>query len=265
MSPVRLTPVATAGEKKGQVPMDNVVPPRRLGELLAAARSTRGTSIEVLTEQLGAEDVHVDLRQVEAGEVTLDDSQLAHVARAYGVETSSLIPSRSRLVVDLSEGVIQDERTQAAFQVAPDRDETLRRYLALVYEMRRQPPGSDLSLRDEDMDVLAEVFDTRAVEIEGDLRRLIAGGTPAIEAERSRLSRRVLVPAIGVLVALTAAGAVVFVQSSAETPAPAPATQEADAVPLDQLPPAPAADVGPPGISQERLPDGSPAPEVTND
>ena len=205
--------------------------------------------------------------RVEAGQVQLDESQLARVADVYGVETSSLVPSRSRPVVDLSEGVIQDERTQAAFQVAPERDETLRRYLALVYEMRKQPPGSDLSLRVEDMEVLADVFDTRANDIESDLRRLIAGEAPAIESERSWLSARVLVPAAGVLVAVTAVGALVFAQTSSDAPAPtpAPAPQADQAVPLDQLPPAPVADVGPAGISQERLPDGSPGPEITND
>ena len=247
--------------------MDNLVPPRRLGELLAESRRQSGTSIEVLTEELGRQGVHVDLAQVEQGRVQLDEHQLAVITRAYGVETSALIPSRSRLVVDVDEGVIQDERTQAAFQVAPERDETLRRYLALVYEMRKQPPGTDLSLRVEDMEMLADVFDTRANEIETDLRRLIAGAAPAIEAERSWLSARVLVPAVGIIVALTAAGALVFTQSSTEAPAPVPAPAPAadQAVPLDQLPPAPVADVGPPGISQERLPDGSAGPEITND
>ncbi len=247
--------------------MDNVVPPRRLGQLLAEARQASGTSLEVLTEELERQGVRVDLTRVEAGQVQLDESQIARVADVYGVETSSLVPSRSRLVVDLSEGVIQDERTQAAFQVAPERDETLRRYLALVYEMRKQPPGSDLSLRVEDMEVLADVFDTRANDIESDLRRLIAGEAPAIESERSWLSARVLVPAAGVLVAVTAVGALVFAQTSSDAPAPtpAPAPQADQAVPLDQLPPAPVADVGPAGISQERLPDGSPGPEITND
>jgi len=235
--------------------------------LLAEARQASGTSLEVLTEELERQGVRVDLTRVEAGQVQLDESQLARVADVYGVETSSLVPSRSRLVVDLSEGVIQDERTQAAFQVAPERDETLRRYLALVYEMRKQPPGSDLSLRVEDMEVLADVFDTRANDIESDLRRLIAGEAPAIESGRSWLSARVLVPAAGVLVAVTAVGALVFAQTSSDAPAPtpAPAPQADQAVPLDQLPPAPVADVGPAGISQERLPDGSPGPEITND
>ncbi len=235
--------------------------------MLAEARQASGTSLEVLTEELERQGVRVDLTRVEAGQVQLDESQLARVADVYGVETSSLVPSRSRLVVDLSEGVIQDERTQAAFQVAPERDETLRRYLALVYEMRKQPPGSDLSLRVEDMEVLADVFDTRANDIESDLRRLIAGEAPAIESERSWLSARVLVPAAGVLVAVTAVGALVFAQTSSDAPAPtpAPAPQADQAVPLDQLPPAPVADVGPAGISQERLPDGSPGPEITND
>ncbi len=235
--------------------------------MLAEARQASGTSLEVLTEELERQGVRVDLTRVEAGQVQLDESQIARVADVYGVETSSLVPSRSRLVVDLSEGVIQDERTQAAFQVAPERDETLRRYLALVYEMRKQPPGSDLSLRVEDMEVLADVFDTRANDIESDLRRLIAGEAPAIESERSWLSARVLVPAAGVLVAVTAVGALVFAQTSSDAPAPtpAPAPQADQAVPLDQLPPAPVADVGPAGISQERLPDGSPGPEITND
>ncbi len=235
--------------------------------MLAEDRQASGTSLEVLTEELERQGVRVDLTRVEAGQVQLDESQLARVADVYGVETSSLVPSRSRLVVDLSEGVIQDERTQAAFQVAPERDETLRRYLALVYEMRKQPPGSDLSLRVEDMEVLADVFDTRANDIESDLRRLIAGEAPAIESERSWLSARVLVPAAGVLVAVTAVGALVFAQTSSDAPAPtpAPAPQADQAVPLDQLPPAPVADVGPAGISQERLPDGSPGPEITND
>ena len=66
--------------------------------------------------------------------------------------------------------------------------------------------------------------------------------------------------------AVTTIGALVFVQAGSETPAPAPAPPPVVAeVPLDQLPPAPVADVGPPGIQVERQPDGSVGPELPAD
>jgi hypothetical protein len=112
------------------------------------------------------------------------------------------------------------------------------------------------------MQVLAEAFGTDSLTIESELRTLMAADAAAITTTRSRLSARVLVPAAGILLAVTAIGALVFVQSTSESPAPAPAPAPAVAeVPLDQLPPAPVADVGPDGITVERLPDGSVGPE----
>jgi hypothetical protein len=242
--------------------VEDLVPPRRLGQILTQARESRGVSVDVVTEELARNNVAIDLREVEAGRARIDDRQVQQLARIYGIETGTLVPMRSRLIVDLSEGVIQDERTRSAIRFDPDRGETLRRYLALVYQMRNAAPGQDLTLRIEDMQVLAEAFGTDSLTIESELRTLMAADAATITTTRSRLSARVLVPAAGILLAVTAIGALVFVQSTSEAPAPAPAPAPAVAeVPLDQLPPAPVADVGPDAITVERLPDGSVGPE----
>ncbi len=246
--------------------MAELVPPTRLGQLLTEARESRGVSVDVANEELARNNVAIDLREVEAGRVRIDDRQVEQLARIYGIETGNLIPMRSRLIVDLSEGVIQDERTRSAIRLDPDRGETLRRYLALVYQMRNAQPGQPLTLRIEDMQVLADAFGTDSLTVESELRTMMAAEAAAITTTRTRLSAKVLVPAAGILLAVTTIGALVFVQAGSETPAPAPAPPPVVAeVPLDQLPPAPVADVGPPGIQVERQPDGSVGPELPAD
>jgi hypothetical protein len=247
--------------------MDQLVPPRRLGRLLADARESQGVTMEAAAEQLARTNIAIDLRDVEAGRVVIDDRQVEQLAQVYGIETGSVIPQRSKLIVDMSEGIIRDEKTQAAIQVPEDRHEALTRYLALVYTMRNIAPGNDLTLRVEDMQVLAEAFGTDSLTVESELRTMIASQAPEVSRSSKLLQKRVLVPAVGVLVAVTAIGALIFVQANQPTPAPTPA-QSVPApsvdpgVPLDQLPPAPVADVGPAGISQERGPDGQPGPEL---
>ena len=75
-----------------------------------------------------------------------------------------------------------------------------------------------------------------------------------VEPRMRRLRGRVLIPAIGLVVAATTAGMLLLVNDSDATPAPdgtnAPAVVETE--------------IGD-GVVQERLPDGSPGPVVVRD
>lgn len=157
-----------------------------------------------------------DLLEIEAGDRVLSDRELTEILHVYHVEAEDLVPSRTKLVIDLAERTVAaggELRTLAGR--APTADEVLASYLSLVYALRRVTPGSDLVLRDADLDVLARALELTKPAVAERLHRLIR--EPAGELQRrSRLLRgRVLVPMAGVLVAATAVGALVLVQPGA--------------------------------------------------
>ncbi len=95
-------------------------------------------------------------------------------------------------------------------------------YLSLVYTLRSTEPGTPLSLRQGDLDVLARALALATPEVEHRLRDLMV--EPAAEVRRrfSLLRARVLVPAAGVLVAVCVGGALVVSSHSTSNPGPVP-------------------------------------------
>ncbi len=168
-----------------------------------------------------------------------------------------MVPERSKLVVDLDEGLISiDDHRQRIGRTTLARDEVLARSLTMVYSMRHLEPGAPLTFRVDDLDVLGRALRVGSRTLEADLEALIAH-PDQILAWRSRvLKRRVLIPAAGVMVALLGVGALVLVQG----PEPADAAPKAPAglvVPSSAVP----VDIGS-AVVQERLPDGTPGPVV---
>ena len=219
--------------------MELLVPPRRLGRLLAQARVARGLSLDDVSDALAGRLSDLDLLEVETGRRPVDDQELQSLADLYDVETSTMVPGRSVLTVDLTEGVIRAGSTEAEVHTPGERQVVLAKYLALVYSMRSAEPGTVVPLRLADLDVLAEAFSTDRRTVEDELHELMARPEPV--KKRFRLLRgRVMVPMVGVMVAATAMGTLVLVpasDSSAEdgdvavTEAPAnPDVQIGDAV-----------------------------------
>lgn len=193
--------------------MELLVPPRRLGRLLAEARTDKGLTVADVCESLGGELDTVDLLEIETGRSPVEDGVLRSLADLYGLETTSMVPSRSQLVIDLDEGLIEASGASTTLADHGDdvvRQDVLTKYLALVYSMRGAEPGTMVTLRLDDLDVLAEALDSDRRTIEDDLVALMTV-TPEPVKKRFRLLRgRTVVPVVGVLVASTASGALVL-------------------------------------------------------
>ena len=212
-----------------------IVPPARLGHLLLAAREDRGETRAQVAARLGEGATEALLEEVEAGRVDLTDRDMAALTAAYGVATSELVPSRSRLVIDLANGTVAVAGERRAF-ATDDPDEVLTRYLSLVYALRGLPAGTPVPLRDLDLAVLGQALRIGAGEVEARLVGLMQDPDDRVETTTRDLRRRLVVPAAGLLVAVTAVGALVLVTrdgDAASDPVP-PASSLIPAVVLEQ-------------------------------
>jgi hypothetical protein len=237
------------------LPPESLLPPRRLGGLLAEARLAGGYSLVEAAEALGDPWSPVELLEVETGRRPVLDPDLEVLTDLYGIETTSLIPERSRLVIDLDEGVLGVGGHQVALGGATAQDrEVLGQYLAMVYTMRDLPPGRSVPLRTPDLEVLSTALSRPTDELEAELRQMMIDAGTVVEPRMQRLRGRVLIPAIGLVVAATAAGVLLLVNDSDA----APARDGAD------VPAAVDVEVGD-AVVQHRLPDGSPGPVEVRD
>lgn len=236
--------------------MELLVPPRRLGRLLAQARVARGLSLEDVCDELDGRFTEIDVLEIETGRHPVSDQELRVLADLYDVETSTMVPGRSELMIDLDDGTIQAGGSTVAVTATTERREVLSKYLALVYSMRGQQPGTSVTLRLADLDVLAEAFASERRSIEDELVDLMVA-TPEPVRKRFRLLRgRLLVPVVGVLVAATAGGTLVLVQSKDSS-----ADQDHPANEVVR-PTNPDVQIGTAAV-QERLPDGGAGPVQT--
>jgi hypothetical protein len=200
----------------------SLIPASRFGQVLNDARVRADRSIEELAHASQGQFTALDLRAIEDGHEELTERRLARVAELYGVAVDELRPARSQLVIDLDSGTVAAGERAARFEPPADEPdeltpEVLTQYLSLVYAMRDIEPGTPIPLRDLDIEVLCQALDQGALDIERELRALMADAAPLARRTRS-LRRRLVVPAAGVLVAATAIGTLVFVQRQDATP-----------------------------------------------
>ena len=94
------------------------------------------------------------LRAFERGAEVPDDTLLLALARVYGFETDELYPVRTPLEVDLDEGVVAAAAVTRRFD-PDDRTALLVAYLELIRELRGEPHALTLSLRRDDIEILA--------------------------------------------------------------------------------------------------------------
>lgn len=251
------------------LPPELLVPPKRLGNLLAGARNTQGLSLAEAADRLGRGWTPVELLEVETGLRPVLDPDIERLTELYGIPTSDLIPERSHLVIDLNEGTMEvGARTVSFTGSEVERREVLGSYLAMVYSMRDLPPGTALALRSPDLEILEGVLSVPQRLIEEELRSMMVDPRELVTPRLSRLKGRVLVPVIGVVVAATAAGLLLLVSDSDASTAPGPVTEPTTQVGSGTT-------VTPDGatvevelgdaVVQERLPDGSPGPVTVRD
>jgi hypothetical protein len=236
-----------------------LAPPRRLGSLLAEARLASGATIEQLAES-STEWSATRLEAIERGAVEFDDRQLASVADLYGVDVATIVPPRSRLVVDLDEGILRVDGRRSATEVGEgaDRHEVLARYLALVYSMRQVQPGTEITLRVDDLDVLGTCLRVGRQTLVADLESLMDNPDDLVGWRLRLLRKKVLVPAAGILISFCGAAALILTAGE-------PATASAVTAPAQ------AATLTSSGVAigdavvQGRNADGTPGPVVVRE
>lgn len=241
-------------------PRIELVPPRRLADLLTQARVRQGLTIEDLVERSGGRFGHAALASAERGSTSFDDTELSALTELYGVQRSTLVPPRSRLVVDHREGILRVDQHVAEFgRHLSTREEVLGRYLTLVYSMRTADPGTRVPLRADDLEVLGRSLRAGTSSIEADLEALMERPNGIVIDTARQLRMRVLVPAAGVLVAFCGVGALLLV--GGDVSAESGPTGEGDRA-VNELVTAGSGvepEIGT-AVVQERLPDGSPGP-----
>ena len=210
-----------------------LVPPRRLGELLTGRRAVMGMSLADVERIAVGRFSAGDLQLFETGQAAATDDQLRHLAGIYGVDLGSITPQRATLTLDRNEGLVTIGDESERF--APDHDdrEILLRYLAIVYRMRAINPGVSIPARNDDLATLAQVFSTTPAEMRATLESLMTVERVELRSRHSDLKRRVIVPGLGVLVALTTLGGLLLVRSTNGGTAVAAAPSPGNAVSVD--------------------------------
>jgi transcriptional regulator with XRE-family HTH domain len=184
----------------------SLVPPARLGDLLAAHRLTRGQSLDQLAASSGIAAER--LAAAEAGDSPLADSDVIELLAAYGAPGSALVPTRIALVVDRDRRTLLVGRAARSYRRGAELDEVLARYLTLLEVVRRVGLQPSSPLRRLDVAVLADALEITLADVEQRLARLLLpGGRDGVERS---LVGRLVVPAAGVTVGLTAVGILVF-------------------------------------------------------
>ena len=200
-------------------PATTLVPPNRLAELLTTTRLAAGLALGDIEERAAGRFSVGELQLIETGGLALDDEDLRAVASLYGVDLGAVVPSRAVLEIDRAEGRLVVADTQQRFLPGDDDRQIMLRYLALVYRLRDQSPGAVLPARVDDLDILAQVFGTDTDLVRHELQSLMIGASREIRSLHRSHLRRVAIPAIGILVALTAAGGLLLTNRSPDAAA----------------------------------------------
>lgn len=195
-------------------PATTLVPPNRLAGLLTSTRLAAGLDLRDI-EALAAGRFSVgELQLIETGGLTLTDDDLRAVAELYGVDLGAVAPARAVLEIDRAEGRLVVAGSQQRFLPGDDDRQIMLRYLALVYRLRDQTPGAVLPARVDDLDILAQVFGTDPDHVRHELQSLMVGASREIRSLHRSDRRRVAIPALGILVALTAVGGLLLTAGS---------------------------------------------------
>lgn len=240
------------------LPIDLVVPPKRLGNLLSGIRLERGFTLEEAAQALGGHWTALYLLEAETGQRPLMDPEIRDLAKLYDIDVTTLVPERSHLIIDLDDGFMSINGELSRFESSEvERQEILKRYLALVYLMRNKEPGHAIPLRLTDLEILAGVLSTDKRTVEDQLRLMMERADRGLTSRIGRLKGRLFVPAAGIFVAGTAMGALILTsgpvgaQEDHTEPVQTGTEQSAD----DSAP----VEIGD-AIYQERGEDGTPGP-----
>ncbi|MFN8037397.1 MAG: helix-turn-helix domain-containing protein [Acidimicrobiia bacterium] len=176
-----------------------MIPSRRVGALVRAARSRAGLSVRAAAHRIGVPRATV--QAWERGEERVADEHLETLAELYGVTVEALAPARRGVVIDLDQREMRvGHRVEALATTDPTPDDILAKYLSVLYELRGARPTDPIPLRDDDLSSLADVLGNKPSAVEARLVELMGvTGEEAMRLRRIILRRRVLTPAAGIV------------------------------------------------------------------
>ena len=206
-----------------------LVPPGRFGRLLAQSRQRDELSLEQMAFRVGSAFTAEALDRIELGLVLLADEDIVAVAEGYGFDTSRLLPGRSGLVTDVDADALARSGPLRTLMEEADTESVLGRYLALVYALRALPVGTPIPLRSGDIDLLARSLEVEPDEVAEQARHMMRASARRIGDHSDQLRRRILVPAAGILVAVTPTGSLLMVNGE---PPPRPPERREESSPL---------------------------------
>lgn len=193
-----------------------LVPPNRLGQLLAEARLAKGADLADLAERSEGDFTIGELSDLEAGHRLLDEQLVRDVTTLYEIGCGTIIPQRAELTIDLDRNIVSASGTAVPLDSSA-RDHILDRYLSLLYLLRNRDPGTEIPLRNEDLDILAASLAERAELIEEQLLSAMGPEDEAVNRLTSWFRTRLWVPGAGALVGAVSVGTLVIVTSDPGT------------------------------------------------
>jgi hypothetical protein len=196
------------------VSLTRLVPPRRLGRLLSGLREARGDSPEAVALRAWGQLDADRLRQLEAGEIFATPEELTLLSKLYAFEVRDLVPQRMDLVIDFQERLLVTAGFAAVVPYGETIQQVLRRYLTLVWALRGKPAGSQLQLRELDVEVLGEGLGTGRAGTLGVLHELMEDPTWVAQRGHPSMLATILpvkvAPAAGILLTAGAEAGLVF-------------------------------------------------------
>ena len=171
----------------------------RVGAALRAARRSAGLRRRDAAARVGLDAKH--LRNYERGSAQIPEDVANRLAGEYGCDPSQLLPERPTASVILEPRRVSVAGASKALRSDdPHPDEVLRGYLGLLYEIRSTKPGTEIPLRDKDLEALADALGGSPDAIETRLIELMDVTRDEAAAIRATLlRRRLIVPAAGLV------------------------------------------------------------------
>ena len=190
-------------------PGQSLVSARRLGRVLEERRQSSGLDLAEMARRSSRQLTAEDLDAFESGRRSPSDAEARLLQSMYSPDDSGVLPTRTKLVLDLEDRVVRVgtnvQRIGRRSSANPDR--ILARYLKLVYAMRSKRSGTRLPLRDDDLTTLSEALGLSEEEIKDHLNSLME----RTDWSDQLLTRKVVFPALGAVVATTSMGRLMLV------------------------------------------------------
>ncbi len=187
---------------------ESLVSPVRLGQFLRARRRDLNLDIWDMVIRSSRQFSPEDIEAFESGRRQPSDAEALLLKSIYAPDTDGVLPRRMRLVLELDRRRLRVGEHSKRFnrRGLQKPDLILERYLKLVYAMRSARSGTRVPLRTADIDTLAQALGLSSDQVASTLNTLMA----QTDWTDQLLTRKVVFPALGVLVASTSVGTLVL-------------------------------------------------------